>query len=266
MGHDPRRALLACAGNPRGDIAEGALWLAAEDCPEVDVPNALHVIDELAGGVSERLNGSRGAGAIAIIHAVLRERVGLRRSGGGDPRAHYLHTVLQRGAGIPISCATVWIAVGRRAGLEVEGVGLPGHFGVSVDGVLAEPSDGDVLDEPAARRLVAAATGTEPVDLQPSWLEPASSRAMLLRMSRNLRGCYSSLQRWDMALRAADRCVALLPDAATERRDRGLLLWRAGQNGAALSDLRHYLDTAPADASDRPAVEEVAGRLRAALN
>ena len=89
---------------------------------------------------------------------------------------------------------------------------------------------------------------------------------MLARMSRNLRGCYSSLERWDMAVRAADRCVALFPDEPTERRDRGLLLWRTGHNGAALADLRHYLDKAPADAADRVAVEEVAGRLRAALN
>jgi regulator of sirC expression with transglutaminase-like and TPR domain len=266
MEPDPRRALLACAGNPHGDIAEGALWLAAEDCSEVDVSGALRVLEELAAGARSRLNGSRGADAVGIVHALLRERVGLRRSGGGDPRAHYLHTVLERGAGIPISCAAVWIAVGRRAGLDVEGVGLPGHFGVRVDGVLAEPSDGEVLDEPGARRLVGAATGSEPDELQLSWLEPASSRMMLVRMSRNLRGCYSSMQRWDMALRAADRCVALLPDEPAERRDRGLLLWRAGHNGAALSDLRHYLDLSPADASDRPAVKEVTGRLRAALN
>ncbi|HEY7927499.1 MAG: SirB1 family protein [Candidatus Dormibacteria bacterium] len=266
MEPDPRRALLACAGNPRGDIAEGALWLAAEDCSDVDVPGALRMVDGLAAEIRTQLNGSRGADAVAIIRALLRERVGLRRSGGGDPRAHYLHTVLRRGAGIPISCAAVWIAVGRRAGLDVEGIGLPGHFGVRVDGVLAEPSDGDVLDDRAARRLVGEATGSEPAELQPSWLRPASSRVILVRMSRNLRGCYSSMERWDMALRAADRCVALLPDEPTERRDRGLLLWRAGHNGAALSDLRHYLDLAPPDASDRPAVEEVTGRLRAALN
>ena len=35
---------------------------------------------------------------------------------------------------------------------------------------------------------------------------------------------------------------------------------------AALADLRHYLDNAEADASDREAIEEVACRLRAALN
>ncbi|MDQ2961338.1 MAG: tetratricopeptide repeat protein [Candidatus Dormibacteraeota bacterium] len=266
MEADPRQALLTCADDPRGDIAEAALWLAAEDCAEVDVDGALRAIDVLAADLSERLDGARGSDAISVTHALLRERVGLRRSGGGDPRAHYLHLVLQRGAGIPISCAVLWMAVGRRAGLHVEGIGLPGHFGVRVDGVLAEPADGEVLDEAAAQRLVAAAMGSDPGTLKPSWLLPASSRLMLARISRNLRGCYSSLERWDMAVRAADRCVALFPDEPTERRDRGLLLWRTGHNGAALGDLRHYLDSAPADATDRAAVEEVACRLRAALN
>ena len=266
MEADPRRALLACADQPYGDIAEGALWLAAEDCAGVDVAGVLRVIDELAGDLGPRLDGMRGADAIPLVHAFLRERIGLRRTGGGDPRAHYIHQVLRSGAGIPISCAVVWIAIGRRAGLEVEGIGLPGHFGVTVDGVLTEPSDGEMLDDAAARRLVAAATGTEPAELQPTWLRPATSRLMLARMSRNLRGCYSSLERWDMALRAADRCVALFPGEPSERRDRGLLLWRAGHNGAALSDLRDYLDNAARDASDRTAIEEIAGRLRAALN
>jgi regulator of sirC expression with transglutaminase-like and TPR domain len=266
MEVDPRRALLACAGDPRGDIAEGALWLAAEDCAEVDVDGSLRAIDTLAADLSVRLEGARGSEAISVAHALFRERVGLRRSGGGDPRAHYLHFVLQRGAGIPISCAVLWMAVGRRAGLCVEGIGLPGHFGVRVDGVLAEPADGEVLDEPAAQRLVAAAMGADPGVLQPAWLLPASARLMLARMSRNLRGCYSSLERWDMAVRAADRCVALFPDEPTERRDRGLLMWRTGHNGAALADLRYYLDNAATDAADRGAVEDVACRLRAALN
>jgi regulator of sirC expression with transglutaminase-like and TPR domain len=266
MDVDPRQALLACAEDPRGDIAEAALWLAAEDCAEVDIDGALRHIDDLGADLSERLDGARGSDAVEVTHALLRERVGLRRSGGGDPRTHYLHFVLQRGAGIPISCAVLWMAVGRRAGLNVEGIGLPGHFGVRVDGVLAEPADGEVLDEEGAHRLVAAAMGQDPGGLQPSWLLPATARLLLARMSRNLRGCYSSLERWDLAVRAADRCVALFPDEPTERRDRGLLLWRTGHSSAALADLRYYLEHALADAPDRSAVEEVASRLRASLN
>src|ERR1035437_7896904 len=174
MEVDPRRALLTCAGDPRGDIAEGAQRLAAEDCAEGEVARDLRTIDALARDLGDRLGSTRGAEAIVIIRALLRERVGLRLSWGGDPRIHYLHLVLQRGAGIPISCAVLWMAVGRRAGLSVEGIGLPGHFGIRVDGVLAEPADGEVLDEDGAVRMVAAAT-TAPPTFCPSVTWCASS-------------------------------------------------------------------------------------------
>ena len=96
-------------------------------------------------------------------------------------------------------------------------------------------------------------------------MERASARVMLARMSRNLRRCYTSLECWDQALRAADRCVDLVPSPA-ERRDRGLLLWRMGRIVAALSDINAYLDEAPESCTDRTAMTEVAGRLRAFLN
>ena len=45
-----------------------------------------------------------------------------------DPRNSYLNEVLDRRTGLPITLSAVAIAVGTRAGLEVVGVGLPGHF------------------------------------------------------------------------------------------------------------------------------------------
>ena len=65
---------------------------------------------------------------LPLVGALLRDRLRLRGAGGGDPRAHYLHTVLERGAGVPIACSAIWIAVGARAEIPVEGVNLPGPF------------------------------------------------------------------------------------------------------------------------------------------
>ena len=45
-----------------------------------------------------------------------------------DPRNSYLHEVLGRGLGIPITLSVVAIEVGRRLGVTVVGIGLPGHF------------------------------------------------------------------------------------------------------------------------------------------
>lgn len=68
------------------------------------------------------------------------------------------------------------------------------------------------------------------------------------------------------ALRAADRCVALLPTDAAERRERGLLRFRLGLAWPALRDLTAYLAAAPPDAADRDEVEKVAVRARGMLN
>ena len=262
-----REALLAVASN-EGDVAEGALWIAAEDCPGVQPAPWLERIDELAGELRTRcgINGCSPSDA-PLVAGLLRDRLQLRGAGGGDPRAHYLHTVLDRGAGIPIACSAIWIAVGRRAAIPIEGVNTPGHFLVRVQSLLFDTTDdGEPLDDESTRRLVAAATGAHLDKLDPRWLTTATTRDMLVRMSRNLRGCYTILEDWALALRAADRCVDLLPDDPVERRDRGLLLWRLGRSHEALGDLRFYLDAMPEDASDRASLEEIAGRLRAFMN
>ena len=262
-----REALLACAAGD-GDVAEGALWLAAEDCPGVEPARWLERIDQLAAELRTRcgIEGC-GPGDAPLVAALLRDRLRLRGAGGGDPRSHYLHCVLERGVGVPIACSAVWIAVGARVDIPVEGVNMPGHFLVRVEGHLFDTvASGEPLDEEDTRRLVANSTGREPDRLEPAWLARASTREILARMSRNLRRCYTSLENWPLALQAADRCVALVPEDPGERRDRGLLLWRMGRMGAALEDINGYLDQAPQDSSDRTALTEVAGRLRAFLN
>ncbi|HZS16217.1 MAG TPA: transglutaminase-like domain-containing protein [Candidatus Dormibacteraeota bacterium] len=267
MSRDPRTALLACAA-AEGDVAEAALWLAAEDNPGLDPAPWLAQLDELAEELRARVGGDGVPPflAVPVIAGLLRDRLRLRGAGGGDPQAHYLHSVMDRGAGIPIACGALWIAVGRRAGIPVEGIGLPGHFVVRVGATLVDAfSGGEPLDQESARQLVSGVAGTDVAELDPAWLRPASVRAILARMSRNLRGCHAAREDWARALLAADRCVALQPDSPAELRDRGLLRWRVGQASGALSDLTAYLDGA-ADASDAAEVRDVVGRLRAFLN
>ena len=259
---DPRSLLLAAAADPASDVAEAALWIAVEDFPAVDPAPWLGLLDDLAG----HLDGRVGAGPSAAVAALLRDRLNLRGAGGGDPRTHYLNSVLERGAGTPIACGAIWMGVGRRAGIRVEGIALPGHFAVRVEGLVVDACSGEPLEDGDLRRTAGRHLGREPERVEPRWLEPASPRRILARMSRNLRGCYASLQNWPLALQAADRCVALLPDEPAERRDRGLLLWQMGRPQVALRDLSDYLAGAAPDAADRGHVSEVVGRLRSFLN
>ena len=253
MHVDPRAALLACAALDSSDVALGALWLAAEDCDGVDVDANLARLDELAEAARER-GAAESPEGIAALAALFHESLSLRGTGGGDPRAHYLHQLLERGAGVPLAAAVLWIAIGRRAGLAVDGVALPGHFAVRINSLLINPFSGDLIEDDEAKSQV-----------DNRWLLAVSTRDICMRMSRNLRGCYINRQDWKLALQAADRCVALKPDSAADIRDRGLLRWQLGMSTPAAEDLRRYLTLAPA-ASDRDGVGEILAKMRASSN
>jgi regulator of sirC expression with transglutaminase-like and TPR domain len=268
MAFDPRAALLACVAQQDADLAEAALWLAVEDDPDVDPAPWLALLDEIAAELGPRIgNAALGSsGLAAVIAATVRDRLRLRGADGSHPRHHYLNSILENGAANPIGCSTVWIALGRRAGLPIEGVGLPGHFLVRVAGGLVDAhGDGAPIDLDQARRLLARVTGGEAGDIEP-WLGATAVREVVARMSRNLRALYSGRQEWALALRAADRCVALLPESPGELRERGTLRLRLGLTGGAMRDLRRYLDGVPGDAPDRAEVERAYASARGMLN
>jgi regulator of sirC expression with transglutaminase-like and TPR domain len=268
MPADPRATLLECVAQPDPDVAEAALWLAAEDDPAVDPAPWLALLDEVAEEVRSRLGGSRPpvTGILTVLAATVRDRLRLRGADGSQPGHHYLNSILERGLGNPIGCSAVWIAVGRRADVRVDGVGLPGHFLVRVGGVLVDAhGGGELLTLGEARERVTRATGNTPTSLDP-WLGRTQVREVVARMSRNLRALYTTRHEWALALRAADRCVALLPEMPVELRERGTLLLRLGLTGAAMRDLRRYLDGTPDDAPDREQVERAYASARAMLN
>lgn len=103
---------------------------------------------------------------------------------------HFLDTVLATRRGIPISLSALWIEVGRRAGLEMDGVGMPGHFLVYAGGQLVDPFHyGEAIGFDEAASLVAAALGGEP-RADRSWFEPVGSHYIVRRMLLNLEALY----------------------------------------------------------------------------
>ena len=93
-------------------------------------------------------------------------------------------------APLTAALSVIWIEVGRRAGIEVEGVGLPGHFLVYAAGQLVDPfHGGEAIGGDEAAALVADAMGGTP-RLNPEWLRPVSPPDIVRRMLRNLEGIY----------------------------------------------------------------------------
>jgi regulator of sirC expression with transglutaminase-like and TPR domain len=179
-----------------------------------------------------------------------------------DPRNSYVNEVFERRLGNPISLALVQIEVAHRLGVPLDGVSFPGHFLVRLpvdDGLLVmdpfnggRPLGADELRERARPHL----GGDVPDDnalLQ--ILDPASNRAILVRMLRNLHGVYAEREEWDRAARSADRVLKLMPDQPDALRDRALAYLKLDYHKGARADLSRYLHLSP-NAADAHAMRE----------
>jgi len=183
-GHTQRRAERVAALATEGLLAEAALEYACFAYPDVDVQVYLDRLDAMAILVE------------GTSHLDLRRVVAIRQGLGGDidnyydPRNSFLNEVIDRRKGIPITLAVVWMEVGRRAGIDVQGVALPGHFLVFAGGQLVDPfHGGEAIGADEAAALVAENYGGPP-RLNPEWLEPVGPGAILERMLGNLTEAY----------------------------------------------------------------------------
>ena len=76
-------------------------------------------------------------------------------------------------------------------------------------------------------------------------IREATSREIVARMLRNLKGIYHGRNDYERLLEVQHRLVVLLPDAHEELRDRGLVYAQLECPRAALQDLTDYLERAP---------------------
>ncbi|MEX1004100.1 MAG: transglutaminase-like domain-containing protein [Acidimicrobiia bacterium] len=167
-----------------GRLAEASLELGRFVYRDVDTAATLARLDAMAA----RVDGD--------THLALRRVIAIEDGIGGnvddyhDPANSFLHRVLDTRRGIPISLSVLWIEIGRRAGMEMVGVGLPGHFVVYAGGQMVDPFHyGEALGFDEAAGLVAAALGGAP-RLDRSWLSPVDTAGIVRRMLRNLEIVY----------------------------------------------------------------------------
>jgi regulator of sirC expression with transglutaminase-like and TPR domain len=169
--------------------------------------------------------------------------------------------VIDRRTGIPITLGILYMELGRRVGLPLEGVSFPGHFLVRLrlrGGTLVlDPFTGGApqSDQELRRRLERVvpetARGGVPLGELPldQFLEPASKRQILSRVLRNLKGIYREADKPERMLEVLNRMLVVSPDASSELRDRGYLYQRLECWRPALKDLTDYLQREP-DAPD----------------
>ena len=251
---EARRRFAAYIERPAADIrlAEGALLIALEACPDLDVEAYLQRLDGIAETVSTRLGLElEPRRIVSHVNTCIFKEHGLRgnRRDYYDPRNSFLNEVLDRKVGIPITLSIIYLDVGRRAGLPVNGVGLPGHFIVQY-GAHPEPfyidpfHTGKPLSAQDCADRVAQIYGRD-LSWRESYLDAVDDLHILARVLNNLKVIYVRKGAHELALGAVERLILLQPDAPSEIRDRGLLRAQLGYLNGALEDLSTYLDACP---------------------
>lgn len=107
---------------------ETALGLVAEyESGAGAAARLTRLLDRLA---QDYRNAHAGADVFTLAHYLFRTR-GLSGCGRDDyytPAASNLVSVISRGRGLPISLACIYLLVGARLGLDIEGCNVPNHF------------------------------------------------------------------------------------------------------------------------------------------
>lgn len=254
-------------------LDEAALLIAAHARPNLDLASELALLDDLAAGCKEStLDG--------LTHHLFDE-LGFRGNteNYGDPDNSYLDQVVRRRLGIPITLSVLTMEVGRRLGVALDGVGMPGHFLVrhrTEPNVFLDPfGGGQRLDAAGCQAIFSTLGGTGPGDKgrppdsggvsrlqwQESFLAPVGARAILARMLLNLQGVFLPADlrsvTWVLELRLA---IPGLP--VSDRLGLARALGSLGQFGSAATALDRVAEELPPEEAVTVRAESRALRAR----
>ena len=245
-------ALLSTVGDRDAfDLLEASLLVARLDQHELEVAAYVAEVDQMAGRIRRGLADDADAVAIRrALHRFLFDEYGFHGSRDDyyHPANSHLNRVIDDREGLPITLAVLYMELGQRLGLQIEGVGLPGHFLVRQvvspdEQVLIDVFDrGRELTRGDAARLVREHAGTPLVDAH---LRPVSDREIVLRILANLLAVAQRRQDQESMLRYLDARLALDPDSVQDRGMRAVVRFETGRRGAAVSDLDWFLDNRP---------------------
>ena len=233
------------------DIFRAALQIASLDNQELDCEASLADLRRLSASIKARLpDDASDADRLGMLDQVLFSELGFHGSHGDyyNRSNSYVNEVLDDREGIPITLAVVYMELARGLGVEIHGVGFPGHFLVRFDATHGDSEWIDVFErgkrlarENLAKRHLEQ-TG-EP--LNDSHLEPSTSREILSRMLNNLLSIAIQEKDAQSMLRYLDAMLAVRPDSARSHFLRMITARQLNQSDIAKRDARWLLIQQP---------------------
>ena len=180
------------------NLARGALLIALEDSPRLDIEAYLGELDVLAERVLRRCGPEEPpVFRLGHLHAEMFDVDGYEGDSSNyyDPRNAMLNEVIDRRRGIPITLSIIYLHVVAKLGLTGAGVGLPGHYIVKVQFELNEVyidpfHGGATLTMREIAELLRGSSGGA-VSLSSEHLRAWSGRETLVRVLANLQSMWA---------------------------------------------------------------------------
>lgn len=248
----------------RINLAHGALLIAKVAYPHLDESLYLERLDRIASKVKRDITADLNAADIIsrINHIIFdEEKFRGNRENYYDPDNSFLNRVLDRKTGIPITLSLIYIEVAGRLGLDVRGIGLPGHFITALHHtsgkIFIDPfHKGAIRSVDECLEIVRTYTG-ETVIPDRHWLQPISRKEFLARMLRNLKLIYARQKNDIMLFKMVHWILTLQPEAPAELSARAMLYEAMGNPTLAIKDWERYI----ANIGDRQSVTEIRTRI-----
>ena len=255
---------LASLSDDRINLAHGALLIAKAAYPDLDESLYLARLDRLAADVKRDLTADIDAAAIiARINHILfdEEKFCGNREEYYDPDNSFLNRVLDRRTGIPITLCLIYIEVAGRLGLDVRGIGLPGHFIVALyheaGKIFIDPFNrGEIRSVDDCLEIVRTYTN-ETGAPDPRWLQPIGRKELLARMLRNLKLIYARQDDDVMLFKMIHWILTLQPDSPAELSERAKLYEDMGNPTRAVKDWERCI----ANIGDHEGVTKIRARI-----
>ena len=271
--HSEEKKIFEVEFGQRGEkinLAKATLLIAkCVQYPELDIDSYLIRIGKMAAEIESRLSGDNNEplSLIDLINNYLFVEQGFHGNEDDyyDPKNSFLNEVLDRKEGIPITLSVIYLEIASRLGLNLTGVGFPGHFIVKYSGpggeILIDPfNKGRILSEKNCQEILNGMYGGG-VRFRREMLAPSTNRQILSRVLNNLKGIYVDSKNHRRALSVVELILELNPDSVSEVRDRGLLSYKLECFSQALHDLETYLNLSP-NAPDREVITNIVSRLK----
>ncbi|HVL50600.1 MAG TPA: transglutaminase-like domain-containing protein [Actinomycetota bacterium] len=168
------------------DLGRAALLIAAADHPDLELDTWVTRLDDFAYGVDD----------LESLRRRLFTELGFdgERDNYYESESSFLDVVIDRRRGNPITLSVLTMEVGRRAGIKLEGIGMPGHFLVrsALTGDYIDPFfNGELMDESGVEARFRQVTGVPAeVKFSPGMRPVSGKQEILARMLNNLKAIF----------------------------------------------------------------------------